>query len=321
MNKDIFVVIEHLQGQVNDISYILLAAAQDLSLQIQGKVVAILLGHNSLDLASDLSADQILYVDHPILADFIPDAYLEVLAKLIRENQPRAVLFGHTSIGMDLASCLSAKLDLPLVTSVQRFDSNEHFVSQIYGGKMMAEGELPNPTALITLTPGSYKSIQDSAGKSPEVVSLSIPEFDNLRISLKKYIEPEVGDIDITEEPLLVAVGRGIQNQDNIFMVEELAEALGGVVCASRPIIDQQWLPTSRLVGKSGKSVKPKLYLALGISGAPEHTEGITNSDVIIAVNTDPMAPIFNIAKFGTIADLFDLIPDLTEQVREAKTG
>jgi electron transfer flavoprotein alpha subunit len=136
---------------------------------------------------------------------------------------------------------------------------------------------------------------------------------------LKQYIEPESGDVDISKEPLLISVGRGIQNQDNISLAEELAQVLGGVVCASRPVVDQGWLPTSRLVGKSGSTVKPKLYLAIGISGAPEHVEAITSSDVIIAINTDPAAPIFNIAKYGTTADLFDLVPALTERLKQIK--
>jgi electron transfer flavoprotein alpha subunit len=321
MNTDIYVVIEHLRGKVADISYTMLAAAQDLSHSIQGKVIAVLLGQNAAFISSQLAADQILYADHPALADFNSDAYLKVLSNVIRDNQPRAVLCGHTSIGMDIASGLSARLDLPLVTSVRNFQSNGRFVSQIYGGKIMVEGELPNPIALITITPGGYKPDQAQIAQSPEVVPLSVPELDDLRISLKSYIEPEISDIDISKEPILIAIGRGIQNQDNISMVEELAEALGGVVCASRPIIDQQWLPTSRLVGKSGKSIKPKFYIALGISGAPEHTEGILSSDVIVAVNTDPNAPIFNVAKYGIIADLFDIVPILTEQVQHAKTG
>jgi electron transfer flavoprotein alpha subunit len=143
--------------------------------------------------------------------------------------------------------------------------------------------------------------------------------LDGLRIKLNQYIEPETSDVDISKESLLIAVGRGIQNKDNISLAEELAQAIGGVVCASRPVVDQGWLPTSRLVGKSGSTVKPKVYLAIGISGAPEHVEAITGSDVIIAINTDPAAPIFNIAKYGTTADLFDLVPALTEQIRNIK--
>ena len=321
MKQDTCVVIEHLRGQVAEISYVMLAAAHDIANSTGGKVKAVLLGRNAQNLAGDLSADQILYADHPALADFTSEAYLKVLASVLHDEQPRAALFGHTSIGMDIASGLSARLGLPLVTSVQKIRSDGKFVSQIYGGKIMVEGELPHPTALMTIIPGAYKPDQGRSMQSPQVTPVSIPTLDGLQMTLKNYMEPETSDIDITKESILIAVGRGIQNQDNIPLAEELAEALGGVVCASRPVVDQQWLPTSRLVGKSGKSVKPKVYLALGISGAPEHTEAITSSDVIIAINTDANAPIFNIAKYGVNADLLDVIPALIDQVRLARNG
>jgi electron transfer flavoprotein alpha subunit len=145
--------------------------------------------------------------------------------------------------------------------------------------------------------------------------------LEGLRVKVKEYVEPAMGDVDIAKEPILVAVGRGVQNKDNLESAEELAKALGGVVCASRPVIDQGWLPLTRLVGKSGKRVKAKLYLALGISGAPEHVEAVTDSEMIIAINTDPAAPIFDIAKYGATVDMLDLAPVLTEKVQEAKGG
>jgi electron transfer flavoprotein alpha subunit len=220
---------------------------------------------------------------------------------------------------MDTVGSISVQLGLPLVSSVRTIEANSKLISQICGGKIMAECNLPEPTALITLVPGGYKPEQGQSTQSPPVTAIPVQVLDGLRIKLNQYIEPETSDVDISKEPLLIAVGRGIQNQDNISLAEELAQALGGVVCASRPVVDQGWLPISRLVGKSGSTVKPRIFLALGISGAPEHVEAITGSDVIIAVNTDPAAPIFNVAKYGTTADLFDLVPALTEQVKQTK--
>jgi electron transfer flavoprotein alpha subunit len=173
--------------------------------------------------------------------------------------------------------------------------------------------------ALVTMVPGGYQADQGRSTEAPPLTEATVPALDALRVSLSKYIEPETSDVDISKEPLLIAVGRGIQNKDNIELAENLAQAIGGVVCGSRPVIDQGWLSTSRLVGKSGKHVKPKIYFALGISGAPEHVEAITDSDTILAVNTDPAAPIFNVAKYGTETDLFDLMEVLTEKVKEAK--
>jgi electron transfer flavoprotein alpha subunit len=283
--------------------------------------VGILLGHNAQILAKDLSADRVLYIDHPALADFTSDAYQKALAELIRDEKPRAVLFGNTSIGADVASVLSARLGLPLVSSCRSFDADGKFLSQICGGKIMVEGDLPEPTVLVTMIPGGCKPEEGQSVQPPEVTTVSAPTFEDLRVSLVSYIEPEAGDVDISTEPILISVGRGIQTEDNIELAEELAEALGGSVCASRPVVDQGWLPTSRLVGKSGLSVKPKLYMAIGISGAPEHVESITDSGMIIAINTDPTAPIFESANYGAEIDLFDLIEVLTENVEEAKAA
>jgi electron transfer flavoprotein alpha subunit len=319
MNQDIFVVIEHLRGEISDISYIMLAAARTLAQSHGGRVVGILLGHDAQGLTKNLAADQVIYLDDPLLADFSSDAYQKVLAGLITEQTPRAVFFGNTSIGADVASFLSAHLDLPLLHACHSVTTEGKLTSQICGGKIMTESDLADTTTLITMTPGGYKAEEGQSENPPEVVSITPPALGNLRVSLKEYIEPEMGDVDISKEKILISIGRGIQNQDNIELAEELAKALDGAVCASRPVVDQGWLPTSRLVGKSGKKVKPEIYLALGISGAPEHVEGIVDSNLIIAINTDPTAPIFDVAQYGAEIDLFDLIEVLTEKVGQAK--
>jgi len=321
MNQDIYVVIEHLRGQVADISYVMLAAAGDLAQVTGGEVVAVLLGHDVQGLANNLAAKQVLYIDHPALADFTSDAYRKVLADLISERGPRVVLHGHTSVGTDVASALSVQLGLPLVSSCRSFGPDGKFVSQICGGKIMAEGDLADTTTLVTMIPGGYKPEEGQSDQPPEVTPVEVPVLEGLRVTLAQYIEPEVGDVDISREPILVSVGRGLQNEDNLELAEELAKALGGVVSSSRPVVDQGWLPTSRMVGKSGQTVKPKLYLALGISGAPEHVEGIADSELIVAINTDPTAPIFDIAQYGAEVDLLDLIEVLTEQIQEARGG
>ena len=321
MSQDIYVIVEHLRGQVADISYIMLAAARKLSKALNGNVVAVLLGHQAQGLAGILAADKTFYLDHPALADFTSDAYQKVLADLIKKDQPRAALFGSTSIGTDVAGVLSMRLGLPLISSCRSFSPEGRFVSQICGGKIMAEGDLPGPAALVTMVPGGYKPEQGQSTQAPALTQIEVPALESPRVTFAKYIEPPAADVDIAKEPLLIAIGRGIQTKDNIELADGLAQALGGVVCGSRPVIDQGWLAASRLVGKSGKHVKPKVYLAMGISGAPEHVEAITESDTIIAINTDPKAPIFDIARYGTETDLFDLVEVLTAKVREAKGG
>jgi electron transfer flavoprotein alpha subunit len=220
-----------------------------------------------------------------------------------------------------VVSALSVRLGLPLVSQVQSVSADGKFVSQICGGKIMAEGELPGPTALLTVVPGGYKPEEGQRATPPEIILVAAPSLEGLRVTLAQYVEPESGDVDISKEPILISVGRGIQNQDNLELAEELAEALGGVVCSSRPVVDQGWLSATRMVGKSGQTVKPKLYLAMGISGAPEHVEAIADSELIVAVNTDPSAPIFDMAQYGAEIDMLDLLEVLIEQVQEAKHG
>jgi electron transfer flavoprotein alpha subunit len=324
MTSDIYVLIEHLQGQVSDMSYMMLAAGRPLAEGSGGNLVAMLLGQDAQGLAADLGADRVLYVEHPALAEFSPEAYVRVLAHLIQQGNPRAVLLGETSVGADVAGTLSARLDLPIVSlccNAYAEGDTLKFVSQIYGGKVLAEGDLPEPMALITMVPGEFKTEAGQSATAPEIVPTAPPDLEGLKVIHKQYIEPEVGDVDIAKEPILIAVGRGIQQEANLELAEELASAMGGTTCASRPVVDQGWLPPSRLVGKSGKSVKSKIFLAIGISGAPEHVQGITGSEMIIAINTDPSAPIFDVAKYGAEVDAIDLMPVLTEKVQEAKSG
>jgi len=321
MHQDIYVIIEHLRGQVADVSYVMCAAAREMARATGGSVIGVMLGHDIQGAAVDLAADRVLVVDDPALAEFIPDVHQQALAGLIEGWAPRAVLFGDTSMGAELSGTLSAQLGLPLVSYCRQVRADDggslQYVSHICGGKIVVEGDLPAPTALIAMAPGGFKADQGRAEQPPPVEVIKPPELaaGPRRITLKQYIEPDSSDVDIAREPILISVGRGIQNQDNMEIVNELAGALGGVVSASRPVVDQGWLPATRLVGKSGKRVKPRLYLALGISGAPEHAEAITDSQVVIAINTDPTAPIFDIASYGATVDLLDLVPALTERI------
>lgn len=326
MSQDVWVVVETLRGEVTHISYTLLAAGRALADGLGGKSTALLLGHGAEGLADTLgAADAMTYVDHPALADFTPEAYRRTIAGVIKEAAPRVVLFGHTSMGMDVAGGVSLDLGAVLLTSCQTIKvegGQPRYVSLICGGKIVAEGEIPGPACVVTMIPGGYKPESGRVQGAPPVNKIRPPApLDDLRISLKGYVEPAAGDVDITKVPVLVTVGRGIQQKDNIQLAQALASALGAEVAASRPIVDQGWLPSSRLVGKSGKTVKPKLYLTLGISGAPEHIEGMREGDLIVAINTDEKAPIFDIAHFGAAIDMFELLPVLTEKIGAAKGG
>lgn len=321
MTQDIYVLIEHFRGQVSDISYIMTAAAKEMTEKAGGSVVGILLGDGAKSLVDDIALDKVIYCDHSVLAEFSSDAYKKVLAALIAENEPRAVFFGNTTIGADIASSLAATGGYPMINSCIKIAESGGVTSQICGGKIMVDSQLAEKTTIITMIPGAYKIEQGQGGPPAETISFPAPALDDLKVKLVQYIEPDTSDVDISQEKVLIAIGRGIQTEDNIELADELAGLLGGTVCASRPVIDQGWLPTSRLVGKSGKSVKPDLYLSLGISGATEHLEGITASKTIIAINSDPDAPIFDIAQYGIEVDIFDFIDPLLEELENAKNG
>ncbi|MFQ5857308.1 MAG: electron transfer flavoprotein subunit alpha/FixB family protein [Anaerolineae bacterium] len=334
MSNSIFVIAEHLKGELTEPTFEALGAARTLadgpstepvlslskgSGRRPGKqVVGLLLGHGVDALAGQMAAaDRVLVVDDAALADFTPEAYLAVLEPLLREHEPRLTLLLNTALGMDLAAALSIRLDWPLVAycnGLRSEDGTVVTISQIYGGKVMAECTLADGPALVSVLAGAFPADAGRTGDAPTVESVAPPvALDGLRTRFRGLIEPEAGDVDITRADIIVAVGRGIQSEDNLEVAEELAEALDGVVAASRPITDAGWLPRTRQVGKSGMTVKPRLYLALGISGAPEHVEGMKDAELIIAVNTDPNAPIFDVAHYGVEADLFDVADALVE--------
>ena len=319
MTQDIYLLIEHIQGQVSDISYIMASAARALADKVGGDVVGVLLGSGAEGLGNSLAVDKVIYCDDPALSEFTSDAYKRTLIALLGEHTPKVMFFGITTLGSDVSSALAARLDVPIINACQRIDDDGAIVSQICGGKIMLDSQIADSTTFITMIPGGYKPEEGQGGPPSEVITFGAPDLSSLKVKLNQYIEPDTSDVDIAQEKILIAIGRGIQTEDNIELAEELAGLLGGTVCASRPVIDQGWLPTSRLVGKSGKSVKPDLYLSLGISGATEHLEGIMDSKTIIAVNSDPDAPIFDVATYGIEIDLFDFIDPLLEKIEDKK--
>lgn len=321
MANNILIVAECFQGHVSDITFELLGKARELAPALGGSIGVALLGHSVGGFVSELGAAEVVYAaDRPELREFTPEAYAAVLGSAIEHASPGLVLLGSTSVGLDLVSLLSARLNLPCVDNCMALrirDGGVVATSQIYGGKLFAEVFLPQQTTLVAVAPGMFPVEAGKMSGNPQVVQLPpVAAAPEPRTSFRRWIEPPPGDVDITRIPILVAVGRGIQTADNVPQAEALAEALGGAVCGSRPVIDQAWLPKTRQVGKSGMTVKSKLYLALGISGAPEHVEGMRGAELIVAINTDPQAPIFSVAHYGVVADLFDILPPLSEEIK-----
>ena len=321
MPNDIFVLVEHIDGKIGEVTYELLGKGKELSAATGGSLVAVLLGSGVKELAAQLgAADNVLVVDHPALAGYTPEAYKRALGALAKDRGPRVLLIANTAVGMDQAAGLSVELGWPLVAYAREIaiaDGALRAVSQIYGGKILAEAEVPGDHAIISVLAGASPAEKGKSTSSPAIEEVPVlSSMEGLRTRFKRLIVPEGGDVDITKEPILVSVGRGIGSEDNIPLVQELADALGAALAASRPIVDQGWLPKSRQVGKSGMTVKPKLYIAVGISGAPEHLEGMRSSATIVAINTDASAPIFGVAHYGVVGDLFDVLPALTEKIK-----
>jgi electron transfer flavoprotein alpha subunit len=317
MSNDVFVITEHLNGKIADISYEMVGKAKALASALGGQAVAVVLGSGMDAQAATFSSDKTIYIDNPALTQFNPEAQGKVVESLVAAHSPRLTLFGSSSMGMDVAAWLSAKKAYPCAAYVKGLavEGNEVVaICQVYAGKAIVEAVPSGEQAIALILAGSF-SADDGRGSTPAEHTVSPVPLDSLRTRFVKLIQPEGGDVDITAQDKLVSIGRGIGSKDDIEIAEELAEALGAAVAASRPVTDAGWLPKTRQVGKSGVSVKPKLYLALGISGAPEHIEGMKDAELIIAVNIDPNAPIFDYAHYGTTCDLFDVAEEMLESL------
>ena len=322
MSKGILILAEHLKGELSDITFEMLGAGRKLADALGAPLHVALIGHGSAPLAARLgAADQVFVIDKPELELPPASTLAAVLKSLIEQKQESLVLLGWTNLTMGVGSILSARAGLPLVNfcrGLRAEDGALVVTSQLFGGKILSDVRLADGRGIISVSSGAFPADAGRSDKAAAVETVDVP-VEAPQVAFKQFIEPAAGDVDITKQTMLVAVGRGIQTQDNIALAEELAEALGGAVCGSRPVIDQGWLPLTRQVGKSGMSVKPRLYLALGISGAPEHVEGMQSSQMIIAVNTDPKAPIFDVAQYGVCADVLELLPVLSEKVKARK--
>ncbi len=323
--RELFVLAEHRQGELRDVTFEMLTKGMELSQKINADLTAVLLGHNVEEFAKKLVdyAKRVLIVDDVRLENFNAEVYQRVLFHLVSEYKPSLTLIGHTAFGVDLAPSLATELDLPLATDCidLNFEGEKLVVvRQVYGGKVNLKASLrKSESYIVTLRPATFEA-QEPKPQDGDIVKIASPLSED--ITCKRFIEyfqPPAGEVDISTADIIVAIGRGIKDADNIPMMKGLAEALGGVLACSRPIVDKEWLPKDRQVGTSGKTVKPKLYIAIGISGQFQHISGMKNSDLIIAINKDSKAPIFRAADYGVVEDLFKVVPTLTDRISEEK--
>jgi len=321
---EIFCLVEHRRGELRDVTFEILWKAKDLGEKLDADISAVLLGHQVSSFAERLSgyANRVLLVEDARLANFNAALYQKVMSALMADRRPVITMVGNTAFGMDLAPSLAAELDLPLATDcvgLEVEDGKLFAVRSMYGGKVNAKVSFPEAQQyMVTVRAGAFPA--EPGTLKGELVSIDSPLTEEItQRKFVEYVEAEVGEVDITQADTLVSVGRGIKEDKNMPLVEELANSLGGALACSRPITDAGWLTKDRQVGQSGKTVKPKLYLAVGISGAFQHLAGMQGSDLIVAINKDPEAPIFNVADYGIVNDLFKVVPALNAKIKEIK--
>ncbi len=321
---DILVPIETRDGAIQPVSLELMTAARELASALGKKVEALVAEAAPQQIAGQLgAADRVLTVSHPALERYTPEAYAAVLAEAVRQREPAIVLLGYSSVGLDLAPNLAARTGRPLVSYCVKLASAGNAIeadSMVYGGRLRATTKVTMP-AIFAVTPGSYS--EAPTGTAPaEVLALEPRDaLAALRTVFVSETRPPPDAVDLAQADRILCVGRGISDKDSIAIAEEVAAALGAEIAGSRPVIDAGWLPKERQVGKSGTKVKPKLYIAAGVSGAPEHLEGMSAAELIVAINSDAKAPIFRVAHYGTTCDLFDLLPALGERLKSAESG
>jgi len=321
---DIFVVVEHRQGEVRDITYEMLFKANELCREYSHSLTAILMGEKVEPFLDNIApkADRVMVFEDEQLKNFDSDLYKEILNGLIKEHRPFITLMGHTSWGMDLGPALSVKAGYPLATDCVDIiveGDRPVVIRQIFSGKVFSRVSFKESEGyLVSVRPGSFLPEEVEARKG-EVIKNELPA--DLPVPRKNFVEfmdTAAGDVDISQADFLISIGRGVGEEDNIEALKELADVMGGTLSCSRPIVDKNWLPKYHQVGTSGKSVKPKVYLAFGISGAFQHVAGITGAGTVIAVNKDKKAPIFRVADYGVVDDLFNVVNALKEKLANA---
>src|SRR5687767_11103708 len=327
MSNGVLVFIEHRNGVLNKTSLEATAAAQGLASSLQQPVIAVILGSDVSALAQEIAAYDLAKVingTNAKLAEYTPDGYTDAMERIVRQLDPQLVVMPHTYLVRDFAPRLAARFQKSLISDCIRAQTSGEavtFTRRIFLGKLdadvVSDGAAP---VFATFQSGAYRPDQAKKGSGAPVEAMEV-EVGEVRMTPEAPFQEVKAAVDLSKADIIVAVGRGIKSKDNLALAEKLAEVLGADLAASRPICDAEWLPIDRQIGSSGQTVAPKLYVALGISGAIQHLVGMKNSGTIVAINKDSEAPIFDIADYGIVGDLFEAVPVLTEEIRKIKAG
>ena len=316
------------EGRIARISWEALAAGQRLAAQLNLPITPVILGSDTESLAAEIATRpvaKVLRVEHPLLAQYTPDGFTLALQQLIQTESPAQVVLPHTYQVRDYAPALAARLGQVLISDVVDIsptgDSSSIFTRQLMQGRLNGSyRHAGTGPCLVSVQAGAFR-VEDSPATAPAAITTFTPTLDaaQIRTTPGQPFRGSSQTVDLGSAQLIVSVGRGIKEAENLSLVQELATALGAELAASRPICDNGWLPMERQVGSSGQTVAPKLYLAVGISGAIQHLVGMKGSQCIVAINKDPDAPIFEVADYGIVGDLFEVVPALTEAIRAAR--
>jgi electron transfer flavoprotein alpha subunit len=325
MSNGILVFIEHRDGVVSKTSLEAIAAAQSLGLQLQQQVSGVILGADPDAMAQQIAAydlAKVVSASNAKLASYTPDGYTDAVEKVVRQLDPQLVVMSHTYLVRDFGPKLAARFGKSLISDcirAQVADGSITFTRRIFLGKLdadvVSDGAAP---VFATFQSGAYRPDQAAKGGAAPVEKQEV-KVGEIRMSPEAPFQEVKQAVDLSKAEIIVAIGRGIKSKENIALAQKLADVLGGDIAASRPICDAEWLPIDRQIGSSGQTVAPKLYIALGISGAIQHLVGMKNAGTIVAINKDPEAPIFDIADYGVVGDLFEAVPVLTEEIKKIK--
>lgn len=328
MAETILAVVEQREGKLNRVSFETIAAAQAIAAETGWTLEAAVAGSGIGDIAKEVAGKKVAKVfaiESPQLATYTPDGFVAGLKQFISQHKPKLVLMPHTYQVRDFAPQLATALGGALVSDCigyRKDGASLLFTRQMFQGKFAADVEFTGDGPhFATFQAGAFRADKAEAGATAaavETVNVDVPES-AIRTKPEAPFKEAKQAVDLTQAEIIVAVGRGIKEQKNIEIAKQLADALGGEIAASRPICDAGWLPMERQVGSSGQTVAPKLYLALGISGAIQHIVGMKGARTIVAVNKDGEAPIFEVADFGVVGNLFDIVPPLVEEVKKAR--
>ena len=322
----IFVVAEHKDNKLRPITSELLVFGQRVARDFGEPITAVILGSSTGDLAGELKTrkiDRVLRAEHADLAEYNPDTYVQVLQSILNKDKPFLVLMGHTTQGMDFAPRLAVRLRGPLISGCVEYEKQGErliLTRQIFNAKMnMKTSVRGEPPYFATASPGAFPGDDVESGGNAEVIMFPVQLTGTPKRKVLNRVEAPKGQTDLSSAPIIVSGGRGLKQKENFNLIFELAEAIGGSVGASRPVVDAEWLPREYQVGSSGQTVSPRLYIAVGISGAIQHLVGMQTSRCIVAINKDPEAPIFKVAHYGIVDDLFKVVPALTKIFKDLR--